>query len=184
MNSEIHIRPLKPTETYFLSEMLYAAIYIPDSGQPLPKEVINEPELAKYISNFGRKGDICLMAELKGKLIGAVWTRIFADDDAGYGFVNAQTPELGMAIDKYYRNMGIGTRLLAAILQNLAELNYKQVSLSVDSRNFAHQLYQKFGFADIAVKGYSVTMVSNLNQYKNDKRNNISTEKQANELAD
>jgi GNAT superfamily N-acetyltransferase len=155
---KIIIRAIKTDEIPFLEDMLYQAIFIPEEAQQLDKSIIFIPELYPYISDFGKKTDIGLVAEIEGKLVGAIWTRLFK----GYGFVDETTPELSMAIDTDFRNKGIGSKLLIAILSKLKELGYKQVSLSVDNRNFAYQLYLKIGFKDIETHGNSVLMVKKL----------------------
>ena len=81
---------------------------------------------------------------------------------AGYGFINAETPELSIAIDENHRNKGIGTRLLSAIFEALRQANYTQISLSVDSRNLAYPLYLKLGFVEYSTDEYSVKMIKTL----------------------
>ena len=53
------IRKLAPQEVSFLEEMLFEAIFIPDGAAKLSEEVIKQPELARYITDFGREGDLC-----------------------------------------------------------------------------------------------------------------------------
>ena len=60
-----------------LPEFLYQAIYIPD-GEELPsREIINDPEIFIYIKDFGTQpGDLGVVAEQNGQIIGSAWTRI------------------------------------------------------------------------------------------------------------
>lgn len=51
-----------------------------------------------------------------------------------------------MSLYKEYRNMGIGTELVAAMLKLLKDNCYKQVSLSVQKANYAASMYKKAGF--------------------------------------
>lgn len=71
------IRKLRDTETELLKDFLYEAIFIPE-GVDLPdRSIIEQPELSLYYEDFGsRSADNCLVAELEGKVVGAVWTRI------------------------------------------------------------------------------------------------------------
>lgn len=64
-----------------------------------------------------------------------------------------------MAIDTDFRGKGIGSKLLDFMLSRLEKSNYKQVSLSVNKRNFAYKLYQNRGFQDYEIHGNSVLMV-------------------------
>ena len=71
------IRPLYPEEIHLLRDFLYEAIFIPEGVEPLPRDVVDLPELKLYIQDFGKKqDDCCLVVEYDGKVVGAVWTRI------------------------------------------------------------------------------------------------------------
>ena len=68
------IRKIKESEYSVLGDFLYEAIFIPEGVKSPPKEIIEQPELQVYISDFGKhKGDCCLVAELDKRIIGAVW---------------------------------------------------------------------------------------------------------------
>jgi ribosomal protein S18 acetylase RimI-like enzyme len=156
------IREIRQTEISFLDDMLYEAIFIPAGLEKLPKEIINQPELSRYIKNFGQACDICLVAEFGGKLIGAIWTRIYNENEKGYGFVNTATPELSMALFEEYRHRGIGALLLKEMIQKLIEHNYKQVSLSVDRKNYAYDFYKRFGFEIFDLNEKDAIMIKKL----------------------
>ncbi|MBJ8326482.1 GNAT family N-acetyltransferase [Streptococcus pacificus] len=136
------IRALKPCEIKLLDTFLYEAIFVPEGIKAPPKDVINHPDLQKYISDFGKKSDFCYVAEVEGKVIGAVWTRMIED----YSHVDDDTPSLAISLLKEYRHLGIGTKLMKQILLTLKEKGYKQVSLSVQKANYPVHMYQKVGF--------------------------------------
>lgn len=152
------IRDLLPSETGILKTMLYNAIYVPPGRDKLPHGIIEEPDIAVYIEDFGREGDICLVAETEGVIAGAVWTRLFTTGTQGYGFIAPDIPELSMSVLEQYRRQGIGTTLLAGMLKRLASEGYPQVSLSVDLANYAYRMYVKSGFEDYARHEDSMTM--------------------------
>lgn len=77
MEAELIIRKLEPAEAGILKTMLYNAIYIPPEEEKPSPEIIELPEIAVYIEDFGREGDICLVAETGDIILGAVWTRLF-----------------------------------------------------------------------------------------------------------
>ncbi len=159
-NPDLKIREMMAAETPFLEEMLFQAIFTPKGKTPPEKSIIFEPFLHHYIEDFGKKNDVALIAEMENKLIGAIWLRLFAEDKKGYGFVDNHTPELSMAVDFLHRNGGIGAILLKEMLEKSKNLGYKQVSLSVDKRNFAYQLYLKFGFEVHKIDSHTVTMLN------------------------
>lgn len=136
------IRELKQTEVNLLETFLYEAIFIPEGTQAPSKDIIENPDLQIYIKDFGKKDDICYVAEVDGRVVGAVWTRIIDD----YGHVDEMTPSLSISVLKEYRNFGIGTKLMKRILLALKVRGYKQVSLSVQKINYAVKMYKKLGF--------------------------------------
>lgn len=136
------IRELKQNEIKLLDTFLYEAIFIPEGVQAPSKDIIKHPDLQIYVADFGKKNDVCYVAEVEGKIVGAVWTRIIND----YGYVDDETPSLSISLLKDYRNLGIGTELMKQILLTLKEQEYKQVSLSVQKVNYAVHMYKKTGF--------------------------------------
>ena len=152
------IRPLEPSDESFLWEMLYQAIYVPIETTPLPKEIIYQPELAKYVRDW-QTNDIGLIAVLESNQtpIGATWIRLFNLNNPGYGYINDETPELSIAVLPEYRNQGVGTRLILDLLERIKDL-YPAISLSVSSDNPALRLYQRLGFEIVGKIDNSLTM--------------------------
>lgn len=140
---EYNIREMKKTEPLILKDFLYEAIFVPEGVLPPDKEVVNLPELQVYTAGFGStKDDLCLVAEVGDKIVGAVWVRIMDD----YGHVDDETLSLAMSLYKEYRNLGIGTDLLMTMLKLLKSKGYEKVSLSVQKSNYAVSMYKKAGF--------------------------------------
>jgi GNAT superfamily N-acetyltransferase len=158
IEADIKIRELRTSEIDFLQDALYEAIYIAESKDKLPRSIIEQAELNRYISNFGRKNDFCLVAEQNGYLVGAIWIRIFSESEKGYGYVDEFTPELSMAVLDGNRNKGIGKQLLKSMIRELEKRPYEQISLSVSKENFAHEFYKKYGFVDYHETKDSITM--------------------------
>jgi len=161
-SSTLIIRKITTDEIPRLRDFLYEAIFIPEGVEKPGREILDIPEIACYASDFGRPGDLCLVAELSGELAGAVWVRLFAHGAKGFGYVDEDTPELSMSVLTGYRRRGIGTSLLSAMIDRLEQLGHEQVSLSVDLDNYALRLYRKFGFEIVAIREGSATMVKPL----------------------
>jgi len=143
----IQIRQLLPSEYYILEDMLYEAIFQPDENNLIPREIINLPEIYVFIDKFGeKKDDLCLVAEVDGKIAGAVWTRILSGEIKGFGNIDGETPEFAISLYKEYRNYGIGTQLMQHMISLLRERGYKQTSLHVQKENYAVKMYLKLGF--------------------------------------
>ncbi len=153
------IREMQRTEYPLLENFLYEAIFIPNGVEPPSKSIIYRPELQVYISEFGTsKHDIAFVADIDGKIIGAVWVRIMND----YGHIDDNTPSFAMSVYKEYRGKGIGTALMKEILATLKERGYKQASLSVQKENFAAKMYQKLGFQIIGVNEEEFLMLKKI----------------------
>lgn len=159
----ITIRPIQEQEMDFLMDMRYEAIYIP-VAKPPKDELLNLPDIKKYSDAWGKKGDRALIALVDGQIpVGAAWYRLFHETNKGYGFVDNETPELGIAIHPEYRKRGIGKMLLERICLQAKLDGYNALSLSVDSNNqSAVRLYQKAGFEQCGISGTSWTMKRNV----------------------
>lgn len=152
------IREIRESEYPILSDFLYEAIFIPKGVEKPPKSIIQQPELQVYIADFGKKDDWCLVAELKEKIVGAVWVRIMND----YGHIDDETPSFAISVYEEYRNLGIGTALMRAMLQLLKDKGYKQTSLSVQKANYAVNMYKKVGFEVVGENEEEYIMVCRL----------------------
>lgn len=139
---DYRIREIKEGEYSVLSDFLYEAIFIPEGTKKPPKSIIEQPELQVYVSDFGKADDWCLVAEIKKKIVGAVWARIMND----YGHIDEETPSLAISLYEEYRHLGLGTALMKEMLQFLKDKRYKQTSLSVQKANYAVSMYKKVGF--------------------------------------
>jgi ribosomal protein S18 acetylase RimI-like enzyme len=156
------IRSISLQDESFLGEMLYEAIYVPKGTLPPPVNIINKPELARYIKNWKIFDDLGFLAvdEKNHKSIGAAWIRLMTKTEPGYGYVDDKTPELTLAILPEYRNLGIGSMLLALLLEE-ADSKYKAVSLSVTRGNPAVKIYYRAGFKTIKTSDTSLIMKRN-----------------------
>jgi ribosomal protein S18 acetylase RimI-like enzyme len=155
----MEIRPIADNEFEFLFELLYEAAFVPDGVERPPRSIIYEPRAAIYVEHFGRTGDLAFVLVDGHTLVGGIWSRLFSDDRRGYGFVDESTPELSMAIFNPYRGRGFGTQLMQRLIDSLADNGFRKVSLSVDRRNPAVRLYEKFGFEVVRENGNACAML-------------------------
>lgn len=153
------IRKIAEEEYSLLENFLYEAIFIPEGMSAPPRAIIKTPELQVYVTDFGKKkGDIGLVAEVSGKIAGAVWVRIMND----YGHIDDETPSFAISLLKEYRNMGIGTAMMKEMLCLLQQQGYKQTSLAVQKANYAVKMYRNVGFEIIDEKDEEYIMVCKL----------------------
>jgi ribosomal protein S18 acetylase RimI-like enzyme len=139
------IRKMRTEETGLLEDFLYEAIFQKDKKNLVPRKAIYDPSLKIFFEAFGRKDDHCLIAEVNGKVVGAVWTRIFPDKNQGFAKME-ETPELAISLYKPFRKKGIGKALMEQMLKLLDSEGYEKVALSVQKENPAIRLYERLSF--------------------------------------
>lgn len=137
------VRIMQESDYPCLNEFLYQAIFVP-AGEQLPgREIMNTPEIYIYIKDFGKQtGDLGVVAEQNGQVIGAAWVRIIP----AYGHVDNNTPELAISIFPEFRGCGIGTKLMKKLFVLLQNNGYTQTSLSVQKENPALEFYKRLGY--------------------------------------
>ena len=117
-----------------------------------------EIPLARYVDNWGRPGDVALIAAEGPNRVGAAWYRLFPEAAPGYAFVDEQTPELTIAVVPSRRRHGVGQELLTALLDQARADGYEAVSLSVEQGSPAVEFYERNGFELLGETGGAVTM--------------------------
>lgn len=143
---QVTIRPIQQQEVPLLEEFLYHAIYQRPGEPLLPKSILAQPELNVFIQGFGKETDSCLVAEVKNKIVGAVWARILDGPVKGFGNIDSETPEFAISLYPAYRGKGIGTQLMEQMLLLLQQKGYAKASLAVQKDNYALAMYKKVGF--------------------------------------
>jgi ribosomal protein S18 acetylase RimI-like enzyme len=152
------IRPLTPDDQDFLWEMLYHSLYVPSGSPPFDRSILDYRAIARYVKDWGREHDAGFVAEDgNGQLLGSVWLRLLVGEERGYGYINDQTPEIGIAVLPEYRGQGIGTMLLSGLIDSV-EGEYEGISLSVATENPARRLYERLGFAVVNQQENSVVL--------------------------
>ena len=156
------VRPIAPADYSLLDEFLYESLHVPPGAEPFPRDILRRPEIHHYIEGFGRPGDVGVVAEADGTVVGAAWARVVLDPHPGYGNVDARTPELVLAVLPDYRGRGIGTYLMASLFPALKEAGYGRLSLSVQKTNRAVRLYRRLGFEVVRDREPDYVIVKNL----------------------
>ncbi len=118
--------------------------------------------LTRYVDNWGRPGDVAVIAHDTGNRVGAAWLRRFKATEPGYGFVDEQTPELSIAVVPSQRSRGLGRELIEALLDDAREAGYAQVSLSVEKDSPAVAFYERYGFEVVGESDGGLVMLKRL----------------------
>lgn len=118
--------------------------------------------LTRYVDNWGRPGDVAVIAHETGNRVGAAWMRLFRASEPGYGFVDEQTPELSISVVPSRRRHGLGQELLDALLERARAEGYSQVSLSVEQDSPAVAFYERNGFTQTGTAQGGLVMLRKL----------------------
>lgn len=159
----MNIRPATVADADFLKKMLYeAATWNPDWPREQVIEALADPLLERFHRDWGRAGDTGVIAELVGVPVGAAWFRLFSAAEPGHGFVDEQTPELGIAVEPLHRRKGIGETLLRALISEARQQGFHALSLSVAPHNRSRMMYERTGFEKVGEESGSWTMLLRL----------------------
>jgi len=155
----MEIRNATAEDGHFLRKMMSEAVaWNPDWPHAQILDALSDPIQHRYHDGWGRAGDAGVIAEEAGEPMGAAWYRLFTADAPGYGFVDEQTPELGIAVARLHRRKGVGSALLRSLIERARAEGHAALSLSVAPHNQSRMLYQREGFEKVSENGGCWTM--------------------------
>ena len=157
----VTIRPLEPSDQEALWNWLHIALWDPPPAGLRPREVLDNPAVKIYAEGWGREGDVGVVCVADGKDVGACWMRHIRGG-VGLGYVDDDTPQLGIALLPENRGRGYGRLLMMSALEAAGAAGYKQVSLTVHPQNPAIALYESCGFEKVELRSTYHLMVARL----------------------
>ena len=158
---KIVLRVAQDSDFPFLREMLYEAVFWrPNPDKPSLEEGLAYPDVSNALADWGgRDGDTAVVASHNSSPVGAAWYRYWTDDNFIRGFIDEITPVLVIGVQRDYRQQGIGTKLIAWLVDHAEKQGIQNISLMVSKDNHAMQLYRKSGFTQYADKDHSLVMI-------------------------
>jgi ribosomal protein S18 acetylase RimI-like enzyme len=159
-NIAVDIRPLEVWDVKVVRWTLYTAVSWSGNPKiPAMDQALQHPQLVIYHEGWGRPGDFGVIASVDGDFAGAALARLFTEVEHGDGYVNPDTPELGVAVEPMFRGRGIGRHLMNALADMARERGIAQLSLSVNNPNPAKRLYESLGYTTTSDNTDSSVMV-------------------------
>lgn len=159
--SEFDVREASVRDLPFLRAMLVEAAYWRPGDRPDDLEAaLARPDLVYLLADYGRHGDVGVVAEQGGHALGAAWFRSWTRELHSYGFVDEETPELAIGVRADWRGRGVGAALLTRLLELAKARGVERVSLSVELDNPARRLYERMGFTRYDEADGAMTMVA------------------------
>lgn len=138
----LDFRPLTAADQ---AARLHIALWDPPPAGLRPREVLEHPAVRIYAEQWGRQGDIGVVAVVGGVDAGACWMRVLPEG-VGLASVDAATPQLGIALRDEFRGRGLGKRLMLEALARAWRAGHAQVALTVHPENPAVRMYERCGF--------------------------------------
>jgi ribosomal protein S18 acetylase RimI-like enzyme len=120
--------------------------------------VLQLPPVRIYAEEWGREGDVGVVAQIDGVDAGACWMRLLPEG-VGLAYVDTRTPQLGIALEPAFQHKGFGRPMMLAALDAARQVGYEQVSLTVHPENPAIAMYESCGFRKVALRGTYHLMV-------------------------
>jgi ribosomal protein S18 acetylase RimI-like enzyme len=156
----LRTRPVESRDQAVLWDLLHVALWDPPPAGLRPREILQNPAVRIYAEDWGRPGDVGVIAEDEsGHVAGACWMRLIKGG-VGLGYVDDETPQLGIALFPAYQHQGHGERLMRAALDAARGHGYRKISLTVHPENPAIRLYERCGFVKQGLRNTYHLMVA------------------------
>lgn len=156
MNERFEIRTASSKDVDVLARALLEATNW--SGEA--RKSLDDMYSSHYLEGWPKDGDAGVVAEASdGTRAGAAWFRLLKGDEAGYGYVADDIPELSIGVLPEYRGQGAGAGLMEGLIEQGRKLGLRAISLSVEDGNRARHLYDRFGFEKVGRNGGSDTLL-------------------------
>jgi ribosomal protein S18 acetylase RimI-like enzyme len=161
-NQDVRVREAAADDSAILAVAALEAMNW-DGPRFTQDELTTNPKISRYLDGWPQIGDFGVVAETDdGTPMGGAWCRSLPADNAGYGFVAEDIPELTIGVLPDFRGNGAGTALMASLIAAGRSRGLSAISLSVEDGNRARALYERMGFVKVGRNGGSDTLLLEL----------------------
>jgi ribosomal protein S18 acetylase RimI-like enzyme len=154
-------RPLIAEDQPKLWHWLHLALWDPPPSGLRAIEILQNPGVSIYAEGWGRSTDVGVVAQVDGHDAGACWVRLLPVG-IGLASVDAETPQLGIALEPEFQHKGYGRPLMLEAIQAFRRAGYKQVALTVHPENPAQFMYERCGFRKVGLRNTYHLMVASV----------------------
>ncbi len=113
----------------------------------------SQPLADKWLEEIKSGNRIVYIYKINGEFIGE-GALVFDTDDSDYTITNHRVYISRMIVKKEYRNQGIGSEILAFLIEKAKEMGFSEITIGVDKDNVnALHLYRKHGFTEVLFDG-------------------------------
>src|ERR1700757_2948510 len=127
----MRIRDITPADQARLWDFLHVALWDPPPAPLRPREILQHPEVRIYAEDWGRPGDVGVIAEDDaGQALGACWMRLLPYG-AGLAYVDDETPQLCIAVMPQWQRQGVGRAMMDAALEAARDHGLRKIALTV-----------------------------------------------------
>ena len=156
----IGFRELRVSDQSVLWDWLHIALWDPPPAGLRPREVLDDPGVRIYAEDWGRPGDIGVVALVDGTDAGACWMRVLPEG-VGLASIDDRSPQLGIALEPPYQHRGLGEPLMREALARAWQAGHEKVALTVHPENPAIPMYERCGFLRIEIRrGYHLMVAT------------------------
>lgn len=155
----LQLRPLVASDQQSLWRWLHIALWDPPPAPLRPIEILQHPAVRILVEGWGLPTDVGVVAVVDGTDAGACWMRLVPDRQS-FGFVDEETPQLGIALEPEFQKRGFGKPLMQAAMKAAWQHGYRKVSLTVHPENPARSMYRACGFMEVGLRGTYHLMIA------------------------
>lgn len=159
----LHLRPLVASDQQRLWQWLHIALWDPPPAPLRPIAILQHPGVRILVEGWGQPTDVGVVAVVDGQDAGACWMRLLPERQ-GLGYIDDETPQLGIALEPAFQHRGFGKPLMKAALAAAWDHGYRKVALTVHPENPARFMYLSCGFRETGLRGTYHLMVCEMSR--------------------
>lgn len=137
-DKQITIEPLRPEDYHKCSNIW---------------NIKNQPLAETWFEEIKNGNRMVFIYKINGEFIGE-GALVLDTGDSDYTIPNQRIYVSRMIVKKEYRNRGIGSEILAFLVDKAKKMGYSEMTIGVDKDNInALHMYKKFGFTEVLFDG-------------------------------